>query len=253
MTTPVCIDISHHQGFPDFKKVAAAGVLGIIHKATEGSSYVDKNRATNCAAAKAVGLAVSTYHWLSPGSSPSAQMDFYLRAIKPVRGERVIIDYEQAGCAIHELHEAVLALINTKLDLRIAVYSGHLLKQQLGNTVDTLLKTSTDLWLAQYTTGSPSWPIGTYTGWALWQYSDTGTLPGITGAMVDFNRFNGTNEEFMNWISPTSSADTDNRPLAPKPVLDPAPDPAQQIVTIEINAPPGVRVVTKIQQRTTSD
>jgi lysozyme len=177
-------------------------------------------------------------------------MDFYLRAIKPIRGDRVIIDYEQAGCAIHELHEAVLALINTKMDLKIAIYSGHLLKQQLGNTVDTLLKTSTDLWLAQYTTGSPSWPIGTYTGWALWQYSDTGTLPGITGAMVDFNRFNGTNEEFLRWIH-------GEQPLGdiaqPQPKLEPQPDPAQQIVTIEINAPPGVRVVTKIQQRTVSD
>jgi hypothetical protein len=32
---PVCIDISHHQGFPDFDEVKAAGVLGVIHKATE--------------------------------------------------------------------------------------------------------------------------------------------------------------------------------------------------------------------------
>lgn len=38
---PVCIDISHHQGYPDFDEVRACGVLGMIHKATEGSTFID--------------------------------------------------------------------------------------------------------------------------------------------------------------------------------------------------------------------
>jgi len=45
---PSCIDISHWQNFPDFEQVRAAGVVAMIHKATEGTSYVDPNRAINC-------------------------------------------------------------------------------------------------------------------------------------------------------------------------------------------------------------
>ena len=32
----VVIDISHHNGNPDFQQAAAAGIVGAIHKATEG-------------------------------------------------------------------------------------------------------------------------------------------------------------------------------------------------------------------------
>jgi lysozyme len=247
MSAPVCIDISHHQGFPDFKQVAASGVLGMIHKATEGQGFVDQNRATNCTKAIAAGLKVSTYHWLSPGSSPSAQMEFYLDTVKPVRGERVVIDYEQNGCKLHELQEAVLALKNTNLDLQITVYSGHLLKEQLaGGKVDPLLKSSTDLWLAEYqspgTLDDITWPTGTYPKWTLHQYSETGSLPGIEGSLVDFDRFNGTNDEFLKWISPAGGVQKPSTPTS---------TPDQQVVTIDVIAPPGVRVITKVNDHAT--
>src|SRR4051812_47351597 len=109
---PVCIDISHHQGTPDMREVAASGVLGLIHKATDGTSFIDSARAENCANAKQAGIAVATYHWLSPGSNPSAQMEFYLSLLDPVKGERVVIDYEQEGCTLTQLHDAVAALLD---------------------------------------------------------------------------------------------------------------------------------------------
>jgi Glycosyl hydrolases family 25 len=61
-----CIDISHWQDFPDFEEVRAAGVIAMIHKATEGASYVNPNRATNCSNAMREGIKVCTYHWLRP-------------------------------------------------------------------------------------------------------------------------------------------------------------------------------------------
>ena len=42
-----CIDISHWQGFPDFRQVYDDGVVACIMKATEGTSYIDPNRAIN--------------------------------------------------------------------------------------------------------------------------------------------------------------------------------------------------------------
>jgi lysozyme len=233
---PVCIDISHHQGYPDFDEVKRTGVLGIIHKVSEGTSFIDSARAENCANAKQAGIAVATYHWLSPGSNASAQMEFYLSLLDPVQGERVVIDYEQDGCTLAMLRDAVQALLDYRHELQITVYSGHLLKEQLGSDCDDFLGEHTDLWLAQYTSGSISWPSGTYPQWALWQYSETGTIPGIDDCYVDLDHYNGDDEAFLSWISPKGSK-------PPKP--EPKPEPAE-IVDVAITAPEGVKVAVSI-------
>ena len=88
---PTCIDISHWQGFPDFDQVMAAGVVACIMKATEGTTFVDPNRAQNYMSATNAGLVCCTYHWLRPGDA-TAQMLFYLQTVDPVPGERMVID-----------------------------------------------------------------------------------------------------------------------------------------------------------------
>jgi len=89
----------------------AAGVKGVIHKATEGTSFIDDARAENLSNAKQAGLAISTYFWLKPGDGRS-QAEFYLRTIDPVQGERVVIDYEEDGCTLTTLRDAVQALLD---------------------------------------------------------------------------------------------------------------------------------------------
>lgn len=236
MTDVACIDISHWQGFPDFAKVKAAGVIAMIHKATEGTGYVDPNRAKNCANATKAGIACCTYHWLSPGVSATAQMQFYLDTVDPVAGERVVIDYEEAGCTLDDLHEAVDTLRADPRDLQITVYSGHLLKEQLGNNYDAVLANNTDLWLAQYTSSTPTWPEATYPAWALWQYSESGTIDGIKGSLVDLNRFNDTDAALLAWISPAT--------------VEPAPGPTPELsqVLVEITAPPNVKVTVRVNE-----
>ncbi|MBR0879122.1 lysozyme [Bradyrhizobium barranii subsp. barranii] len=191
---PSCVDISHWQGFPDFDQVRAAGVVACIMKATEGTSYIDPNRAQNFIAARDAGIACCTYHWLSPGD-PLEQMRFYIDTVDPVEGERMVIDYEEQGCELDDLKQAVDMLLGNPRGLQVTVYSGHLLKEQLGSDHDPFLADNTDLWVAQYTSGSPSWPDGTYPHWTLWQYSETGTIPGIDDTYVDLNNFNGDDEK----------------------------------------------------------
>jgi len=199
-----CIDCSHHQGDIDFDQVAEAGVIAMIHKATEGSSFVDDKCAANFAAATDAGIACCTYHWLSPGGTAKEQIEHYLDTTNPVPGERMVIDYEQDGCTLDDLHQAIERLLDDPRELQITVYSGHLLKQQLNGSLDALLAEHTDLWLAQYTEGTPTWPTGTFEQWTLWQYSESGTLPGIDDAKVDLNRFNGSDDDLVKWISPCS-------------------------------------------------
>jgi GH25 family lysozyme M1 (1,4-beta-N-acetylmuramidase) len=52
----------------------------------------------------------------------------------------------------------------------------------------------TVLWIAHWTSASqPLVPAGNWagSGWTFWQYSSTGTVPGIRGR-VDLNRLNGS-------------------------------------------------------------
>jgi lysozyme len=226
--TVSCIDISHWQGFPNFEAVAADGVVACIMKATEGTSYVDPNRAENYIAATNAGIACCTYHWIKPGN-PVNQMKFYLETVDPVPGERMVIDYEEDGCTLDELKEAVQTLMDYPKGLQITIYSGHLLKEQLGTSHDTFLSEYTDLWLAQYTSGTPTWPSGTYPNWTLWQYSETGVVDGISDTNVDLNKFNGDNDALVKWISPAGST--------PKPPL-----PSQDVVIVDITAPQSVHV-----------
>jgi lysozyme len=207
---PACIDISHWQGFPDFEAVAAAGVVACIMKATEGTSYIDPNRADNFIAATEAGIACCTYHWIKPGNA-SEQIQFYLSVVDPVSGERMVIDYEADGCMLGDLKEAVAVLKADPRGLQVTVYSGHLLKEQLNGNHDAFLAENTDLWLAQYTSGEPSWPTGTYEHWTLWQYSESGRVDGIDDSYVDLNRFDGSDDELVKWISPAG------RILPPRP------------------------------------
>lgn len=229
-----CIDISHWQDFPDFEEVAAAGVIAMIHKCTEGTSYIDPNRTRNCNNAMAAGIAVATYHWIKPGN-PTGQMKFYLDVLDPADGERVVIDYEEDGCQLDELVEAVKYLKADPRNLQVTVYSGHLLKEQLGNTRNEYLAENTDLWLAQYTSGEPSWSDETYSYWTLWQYSESGQIDGIYGGEVDLNRFNGSDENLLKWIRPAG--------LEPIPV---PPLPVGNTVSVVVFAPPNVNVKVKV-------
>ena len=66
---PVIIDISHHQADPiDWTKLKANGTVGVILKATEGTSYTDPTYASRKKAALAAGLAVSSYHFFKKGN-----------------------------------------------------------------------------------------------------------------------------------------------------------------------------------------
>lgn len=210
-----CIDCSHWQGFPDWEAVRADGVVALIHKSTEGSSYIDPNYQTNIANATAAGIACCSYHWLSPGNARE-QMQFYLDTVEPVSGERLVIDYEEDGCTLENLHEAIEVLLDDARGLQITVYSGHLLKEQLNGDCDGLLRDHTDLWLAQYTSSEPTWSSGTYDHWTLWQYSEEGEVDGIDDTNVDLNRFDGNDDELVRWISAGKPA-PERRAPRPKP------------------------------------
>jgi GH25 family lysozyme M1 (1,4-beta-N-acetylmuramidase) len=228
MPTPLIIDLSHHNTVKSFADVKAAGVVGVIHKATEGSSYVDKTLYGRAKAAMDAGLKWSTYHFLRPGSM-SQQMSHYLNTVDPRSGERMCLDHEDAGVSLGALKEAVAYLLDDPRGLQVTIYSGHVIKEQLGNNRDDYLAENTSLWIAQYAS-APSWPSATWPAWSVWQYTDTGVMSGIAGA-CDLNAFNGGADQCSQWMFPTST-----------PVPEPAPIPPEEEKVVLVYKPRGVRV-----------
>jgi lysozyme len=204
MSEPTVVDLSHWQPDVDFQKLADNGVLAVILKCTEGTTYTDDSFSSHREKAIEAGLAYASYHFLKHGNA-TAQMNFYLDTLEPRHGERLCIDYEDEDCTLDDLHTAVQTLLNhnheTGQNLQITVYSGHLLKEQLQGTYDALLDEHTSLWVAHYThADQPTWPGGTYKTWSLWQYSDSVDV-GDYGPL-DGNRFNGSDDMLLDWIGP---------------------------------------------------
>jgi lysozyme len=222
--TPLVIDISHYQPTPNWGEVRKSGIVGVILKCTEGESYVDDTWMGRATDALVAGLAVSTYHFLRPGSMED-QMRHYIDEQDKVMplGSRVVLDYEDDRVNIIDLCACVQAIMDKRPDLQITIYSGHVIKEKLGNTHNDLLAKNTSLWIAQYTTGTPTWPTATWPQWSLWQYTDTGTVKGISGH-VDLDAFNGSAEACVKWMGPAGNAQP-----------GPDPDPGVEVVYVDVN------------------
>jgi lysozyme len=57
------------------------------------------------------------------------------------------------------------------------------------------------LWIARWGTTSPSIPASSWDGhsWTFWQYSDCGSVPGISSRCVDVDRFRGSDLSVATW------------------------------------------------------
>jgi GH25 family lysozyme M1 (1,4-beta-N-acetylmuramidase) len=225
----IIVDLSHHNPTPNWAALKAGGIVGVILKATEGTSYVDPTFAQRRIDAEAAGLIVSSYHFYH--GNASAEMNHYLTTVVPRTGERLVIDHEDSAASLKSLEDAVKYLRNAVPDCEITVYSGHLIKDQLGSKTSPVLAENTSLWIAQYTSAAaPSWPKQVWPAWSLWQFTDKATVPGIS-APVDGNRFNGSAENAKKWLGRASGMEP-----------EPAPEPETGMVTVAIEVPPGIEI-----------
>jgi lysozyme len=180
---PLVVDLSHHNDVADFGKAKASGIAGIIHKATEATGFADNMYAVRRGDATNVGLLWGAYHFLRPVSI-SAQVDFFLKIAAP--------------------DNTTLLAVGRKAVL----YSGFLIKEQLGNRIDSYLAAHR-LWLAQYGP-RPVTPRNWPSAW-LWQFTGDGvgprphSVPGIVDTGIDINHFDGDAAKLAaEWSGPTT-------------------------------------------------
>ncbi|MFS0858347.1 glycoside hydrolase family 25 protein [Paenibacillus taichungensis] len=235
------IDVSHHNGNIDFKKVAADGISFVFIKATQGKSFRSSKFLQFVKDAKAAGLLIGAYHYVddSAGSVEAAKAEaanFY-KAIQDAGGIGVfdlppVMDYESnkngySKAVITAVAKTFLEEIHKLTGVKPLVYT---YPAFIGNFTGL---SSYPLWIARYSTQTPADASG-WTRWDFWQYSDGaagGYLPrgsrkvdGISGN-VDLNEFDGTVAELR------AKYTKKNEPVKEdKPVTQPVP-------TRDINVP----------------
>jgi lysozyme len=198
--TNAIIDLSHHNGSVDLVKAKADGIIGIIQKATQGTSFVDPTLARNRASAISAGLLFGAYHF-GVGADGVEQADFFLRTVRPEATDLLVLDFEanaQGPSMTLEEARAFVTHVQLVTGRWPGLYSGHYLKELLGTGSDPVL-TNCWLWISQYGPTAiipPAWR-----SWTMWQYTDGAlgpqphTVDGV-GA-CDRDTYAGTAEELV--------------------------------------------------------
>jgi lysozyme len=91
--TNAVIDISHHNGIINLNNAQQADMIGVLQKATQGSSYSDPTYQNHLQQVESLGLLWGAYHF-GTGDDGIAQADFFLGTVQPTAGTLLVLDFE---------------------------------------------------------------------------------------------------------------------------------------------------------------
>jgi lysozyme len=236
---PMVVDLSHWDPADDYNKVKAAGIVGVIFKATEGTGYTDDTYVAQQHAAKAAGIKWGAYHF-ADGSDVDQQVANFMRFACPDPDELFCLDWEDnpsgAGKMSMSMAQDWIEQVETQLGRpgECVIYSGNTAKEALGNSQNEFFG-SRRLWLCQYTTGTPTWAPAWDNYW-LWQFTDGVNGPNphsISGVgPCDINSYDQGEADQLIAEWATGSGEEPG----------PSPEPESNVVDILISAPPGIEV-----------
>lgn len=192
--TTQIIDI-HHQNPIDPETAKNAGVVAIIHKATEGGDFKDKSYHSQKAKAKNLGLLWGSFHF-SNGTDPIKQVDNYIQYSQPLDDEVICLDFEHNKGNEMSLKQAEVFIneILKQTGRYPLLYGGAWMREQVGRKHNETLS-KCPLWYRRYASIPKELPTQIWPSYTLWQYTD-GTQGGephsVNGVTCDRSRFNGT-------------------------------------------------------------
>jgi len=187
------IDVSNYQGNVNWVSVKNAGNSFGIAKATEGTTYTDAYFAHNWYYMQQAGIIRGAYHFGHPGSDPIAQAKFFVTQVGNRSGAlQLILDLEttdgQTPAQVWAWTQSFINEIKVLTGKPGIIYTGYYFwRDSVGNPTNNL---NCPLWIADYGVSSPLVPQA-WSTWTFWQYSDTGSVPGVNGN-CDVNYFHGT-------------------------------------------------------------
>jgi len=197
------LDLSHWNTVTDWPALHADGILGVIHKRSQGTDFADPAFDTRRQQAADAGISLwGRYHFGTAEDVPG-QVANFLADWTP--DEAMALDWEDyppSQMSFSEADEFVHSVYDQTGVLPV-IYSGHNLKEaMLANPNYNGILLNCRLWLAQYGPGAIL-PMGFDHYW-LWQFTGSGRIPG-TASPTDLNRsmFDGDPGELAaSWASP---------------------------------------------------
>ena len=200
------VDLYQGDRVQSFKDAADSGIWGITQKATAGATGRDKKYKERRSAAIDAGLLWGAYHW-GTGVDVTKQVENFLKTAEPDDQTLVALDFEDPRMTLGQARQFMTGVAE-KLGRKAILYSGHLIKEKLGNRTDAFFG-SHRLWLAQYDPDprvQKSWEK-----YWLWQYTDRTTglkpnkvpgLPGDSKGNLDCDSYDGTRAQLdAEWAS----------------------------------------------------
>jgi len=184
------IDVSAWQGTIDFAEVKNSGIEIVYAKASEGNSYVDETFEQNYQNAKANGLKVGAYHYVTATNTQEAreQAQFFAQVVDGKEIDcRLAMDFENFdGISYEEVNSIALAFMQELQNLTNCM---PIVYADTSAASDVFLGSITEypLWVAQYEVEEPT-PNGNWDTWQGWQYTSSGSVNGIEGN-VDRDQF----------------------------------------------------------------
>lgn len=198
------VDVSVYQGDIDWSVLAKQNISFAFIKATEGSSFVDKNFEYNFLNAKQQNISVGAYHFFSFDSLGKTQAENFIKNVKPFNGMLPpVIDFEFYGDKQKNPPKAEDIL--PELNILIAE-----LKNHYGlSPIIYATKESYEMYLANNYNDCDIWirdviftpKLSDNRQWTFWQYTNREKLDGYSGQekYIDLNVFGGSQEEFSNY------------------------------------------------------
>lgn len=185
------IDVSYYQGTIDWDAVAASGIDFAFIRTNDGD-FEDPQFARNWSEARRAGVIRGVYQFFRPNLDPIVQANTMLDMMGPLEADDLppVVDVEVGGgvssaVATERLHQWIDHVEAATGRAPIIYTSNYLWSTYVGSGdfVDY------PLWAAHWGASCPNIP-DPWTEWVFWQTSETGSVPGISGA-VDTDLFNG--------------------------------------------------------------
>jgi lysozyme len=201
------VDLSHHNENVDFAAAKKDGILGVVHKATQGLTFKDCSYAERKPLAVQSGLFWGAYHFGIDGDG-TAQAKYFLDFVKPDSNVLLVLDFEkntQGGTMTLKQAEDFAIYVNGQTNRWPGLYTGYsFIKDSVPGADKSDVLAKCLLWLAKYSNSiivPKPW-----TNWTLWQYTDgnIGPAPHAVKGIgnCDRDKFNGDGDALKKlWLN----------------------------------------------------
>jgi lysozyme len=191
-TCDVTIDVSHHQGNIDWAAVKQTGIQCVMIKATQGLTK-DSLWEVNRDGAKAQGLLVIPYTFLTKAAGAAAQAQFFVETAGLMAGMLAALDWEGDNAPDAAFVEQVgLAVVEVIRRDPLGYWGG---SPPAAPTMKGWPR-----WIPRYgaNDGNPDMNHQPTEPWLFWQYTSNQEVDGITGS-VDASLFAGSEAALKAW------------------------------------------------------